>query len=781
MSTSPRGDQLETLRSIEQRVLWTAMRMVDYANHDRPPAEVKVGGHQASSASMVTIMTSLWFGHIDAEDRVAVKPHASPVLHAINYLIGRLDGTYLTRLRSFGGLQAYPSRTKDPDVTDFSTGSVGLGVAAPIFAAAVRRYVDAHFGAPDTRPPRFIAIAGDAELDEGNVWEAVTDPALRDLGNVMLIVDVNRQSLDRVIPGVKIRKLMSFFAAAGWHVIEAKYGSALQMAFERPGGNDLRRHIDEMSNERYQSLFGLSGDALRERFLIGAPPAVVTFADQYDDDALRALVLNLAGHDMQALLDCYRRCDAEVDRPSVVFAYTVKGWGLPNAGDPLNHAALLSRDQMSTLRARLGVGADDWPLFECDTNEGRLCDDTARRLTREQRAAPVAIDMPTSVIADAHTTKPVSSQETFGRLLVRLADHESVAPRLVTTSPDVSVSTNLGGWINRVGVFAHRTDQENEATKRLLKWNESQAGQHIELGISEMNLFLMLHALGLAHETHGQRLLPVGTVYDPFICRGLDALIYGLYNEARFVVAGTPAGITLAPEGGAHQSTITPSIGLELPQLTYAEPCFARTVDWLLCDGLRRLTEPAGGSLYLRLSTRPIEQGPFEQLLRRSDGDRLRADVIQGGYRLREPSRGSAAVVIATCGPVIPEVLEAAEVLEAEGVPSVVLDLTSPDRLYQEWRGSLRDATRRATSQPVPGHLHSLLRESERRLPIVTVHDAASHSLAWLGSVFGAPTLPVGVDGFGQSGTIGDLYGVFDLRPEQIVNAALVMTQTSPT
>ena len=191
--------EMDTLREIEQRVLWLATRIVDVANR-REGGEIKVGGHQASSASMVSIMTALWFGHISGEDKVAVKPHASPVYHAIKYLTGELDRSYLTTLRQRGGLQAYPSRTKDPDVADFSTGSVGLGAVAPLFSAAARRYVNAHFG--ETPEARFIALVGDAELDEGNIWEAIADPVTQDLGNFTMVVDLNRQSLDRVIPGI---------------------------------------------------------------------------------------------------------------------------------------------------------------------------------------------------------------------------------------------------------------------------------------------------------------------------------------------------------------------------------------------------------------------------------------------------------------------------------------------------------------------------------------------------------------------------------------------------
>ena len=771
-TSHPAEIDLAVLDRVQQRLLWLATRMIDSANRERPTGELKVGGHQASSASMVSIMTALWFGHLSGDDKVAVKPHASPVYHSIKYLTGELDRSYLTKLRAVGGLQAYPSRTKDPDVADFSTGSVGLGAVAPLFAAMARRYIEAHFGEITDLPARFIALVGDAELDEGNIWEAIADPALQGLGNVMWVVDANRQSLDRVIPDQKIKKLIEFFDGAGWHVVEVKYGSLLQAAFERPGGDDLKAHIDEMDNERYQSLFATSGATLRERFLVGASPALGELVGDIDDDDLYALITNLGGHDLSSLLGAYQACDLVTDRPSVVFAYTVKGWGLPIAGDPLNHSALLTAEQIDDLRSATGLTtASEWDPFTPGTAEADMCHATGGELNNQPTSPRPSLPIPdaTGVLSSG----AVSTQDTFGRVLTSLANIDAVAERMVTTSPDVSISTNLGSWINKMGVFTPQDRPNFLGADRILNWEQSAAGQHVELGISEMNLFLALHAFGLGHELHGRQLLPIGTVYDPFVCRGLDALIYALYNDARFVVAGTPAGVTLAPEGGAHQSSITPSIGLELPGLTYAEPAYAKALDWLLCDGLARLGYPDGGSLYLRLSTRPIDQTPFEAAAQRLGVEQLRVDVLAGGYRLVEPA-GPPDVVIASSGPVVAEAVEAAQLLDGEGVNALVVDITSSDRLYQGWRIELRDAGRRGRAPVAPHQLNNLLRDEERGLPIVTVHDAASHHLAWLGGVFGARTVPVGVDQFGESGTVHDLYGIFDLLPEQITNAVLV-------
>ncbi|MEL7155902.1 MAG: 1-deoxy-D-xylulose-5-phosphate synthase N-terminal domain-containing protein [Actinomycetota bacterium] len=763
---------LEVLRTVEQRVLWLATRIVDAANR-RGETQVKVGGHQASCASMVSIMTALWFGHITGDDKVAVKPHASPVYHAIKYLTGELDRSYLTTLRQRGGLQAYPSRTKDPDVSDFSTGSVGLGAVAPLFSALTRRYVDHHFGSQP--PARFFALVGDAELDEGNVWEAIAEPATQGLGNFTMVVDLNRQSLDRVIPDIAADRLKRFFADAGWHVAEAKYGSRLTAAFEQPDGASLRAHIDAMPNEAYQSLFALSGADLRTKFLTGADPAVARFADRYDDDGLAELVTDLGGHDLGLLLDTFAQCEHEIDRPSVVFAYTIKGWGLPIAGDPLNHAALLSEEQIDDFRRRVGLDpTTEWDRFGPDTAPGRLCGAVGGDINNPR---PVPRPVPP---VPASARPPVergatSTQEAFGRVLAGLADVEGVGELIVTTAPDVSISTNLGGWINKTGVYAHTERDDHGGADRLLKWAPSPSGRHIELGISEMNLFMLLGQLGLSFDHHGRHLLPIGTVYDPFVLRGLDALIYGIYNDAKFIVTGTPSGVTLAPEGGAHQSTITASVGAELPNLNYAEPAYATEVDWLLCDAVDQLSRPDGTSTYLRLSTRPIDQAPFAAALARLGDDVLRRQVLAGGYRLRPgPDDGRPGVTIVTTGAMAPEALDAADVLDYEGVQATVVHLTSPDRAYRSWRSGYVASDAAGPGVRAPSQLHRLIPPEERRRPVVSVHDAASHSLAWIGSALGTRQFTLGVDRFGESGTIRDLHAITGISADNVVNAALI-------
>jgi pyruvate dehydrogenase E1 component len=771
---------VDVLEEIQRRVLWLAVRIVDAANRDRDNGDgIKVGGHQASSASLVTAMTALWFAHLRAEDRVSVKPHASPVFHAIKYLLGDLDRSYLTTLRARGGLQSYPSRTKDPDGVDFSTGSVGLGAAAPLFAAAVRRYTDAHWPSHDRQSARFIALLGDAELDEGNVWEAIAEPATQGLGNVMWLVDFNRQSLDRVVPGVRIAQWRGQFEAAGWHVVEVKYGRRLR---EAPA--PVRGWIDLMSNEQYQAMFGLTGPKLRDMFLDGAPAEVGQAVVDLPDEELAELVQDLGGHDLVAMLEAYAQCDAVTDRPSVVFAYTVKGYGLPIAGNPRNHSALLSGEQIGALRESAGLAGDDWARFEPGTPAGILCN--RRREALRRTPVRTSLDVTVPAATGVRTARPVSTQDAFGKILADLSRDQKLAPYLVTTAPDVATSTNLAGFINRTGVFAPAERRAWNADP-LLRWTEGPSGQHIELGISEMNLFLLLGQLGLAADLHDRPLLPVGTVYDPFVCRGLDAFIYSVYSGARFIVAGTPSGVTLAPEGGAHQSTVTASLGLELPNVTYVEPAYATALDWLLCDALGRIAAgpaetttavPAeDGAYYFRLTTRPLDQSPFEEARGRMGDAVLRRQVLAGAYLLHQSAVDGPPVYLVATGAVVPEALTAARELEDEGIAAHVVDLTSPDRLYTAWQRTLRQGVRTATMPSEAGALRAAFSavagDTARRAPVVTVHDAASHALAWIGSALGVPCVPLGVDEFGQSGSINELYELHDLLPGSIVNAAL--------
>ncbi len=735
-------------------MLWLATAIVHHANRVRESKSgVKVGGHQASSASMVSLMTALWFSELRAEDRVSVKPHASPVLHAINYLLGHLERPYLETLRAFGGLQSYPSRTKDPDPVDYSTGSVGIGATAPVWGAIARRYLEHHrFEAPPMG--RQIALLGDAELDEGAVWEAIADPSVARLGEVVWVVDLNRQSLDRVVPDIAFGRLAGLFEAAGWQCITVKYGRRLEALFERAGGPELRRRIDEMPNEEYQRLLRAEPADLRER-LPDTDRGLAGLVGDLTDDELRAAFRDLGGHDLDRLIDAYRA--VEQDRPTVIFAYTIKGWALPIEGHPENHSALLTTEQFDQLADGLGADAGDpWAAFPPDSPEAEMCAAAATALAREEpkpRRPPVA---PATLGREHRGT--ASTQQAFGRFFVDLV-HEApeVAERVVTVSPDVASSTNLGGWINKGGIWSvgERRDWFADDSQTLVHWHESPAGRHIELGIAETNLVGLLSELGVTWSRYGQPLLPIGTIYDPFVGRALEPWSFGIYAGGQSILVGTPSGVSLAPEGGAHQSIVTPSIGIGQPGCTAWEPAFGQDLEWTLLAALSRLGRPGGESAYFRLSTRPLDQALS------ADPDR-RENVLAGGYVLR-PVRGRPRVTLAGMGAVMPELVAAAEVL---GDETEVICVTSADLLLRAFRA------RAGLEDHDPAILDRLL-PAERAAPLVTVLDGDPHALAFLGAVNGVPLTPLGVTRFGQSGDLPDVYRHHEIDAETVVGAAL--------
>lgn len=763
------SDDLSLMLALDRKVHWLSAWTIHHANHLRASRDgLKVGGHQASSASMATMLSALYFGVLRPNDRVAVKPHASPAYHAIQYLYGRQSLDQLQRFRALGGAQSYPSRTKDQDGVDFSTGSVGLGVAITAFASLVQDYLVAHQRLPEAEAGRMIALMGDAELDEGNIYEAVLEGAKHGLRNCWWIVDYNRQSLDATTTDRMGERFSRIFAACGWTVHTLKYGRLQEAAFAEAGGASLREWIDAAPNDLYAALSYQGGAAWRARLVVdfADDPDALQLVASRDDEQLAALMTNLAGHDLGLLLDTFQGITSEL--PQLFVIYTVKGFGLPFQGHKDNHAGQMTNAQMEAFQQRMGVAAgDEWDRFaglahDAATYEAFLAR-TPFATTRQAREAAV-VPVPERAQFPRPTGKQ-STQVAFGKILNDLSRAGApLADAIVTTSPDVTVSTNLGGFVNQRGVFARTPEGDafREASiASPLKWAKGPTGQHLELGIAEHNLFTMLAAAGLSAELFGQRLLPVGTLYDPFINRGLDVLNYACYQGARFLLVATPSGLSLAPEGGAHQSIHTPLIGMSQPGLTYFEPAFADELAEVMRWAFDYMQRSDGGAVYLRLTTRPLEQ-PERTLSEAQVGD-----LLAGAY-WQVPPGPRADVAIVYTGVVAPEAMEALQLI-LEDVPDAgLLAVPSPDRLQRDWTAAL---AARARGERVTSHAERLLGMLPRHAGLATVIDGPPATLAWLGGVRGHRVAPLGVERFGQSGDIPDLYREYRLDADAILDA----------
>jgi pyruvate dehydrogenase E1 component len=793
--TDPR---LPFLAELEKKLLWLSTWTIHHANHVRPAGEVKVGGHQASSASLASIMTALYFAVLKPEDRVAVKPHASPIFHAIQYLMGQQTREKLQSFRGYKGAQSYPSRTKDGDDVDFSTGSVGLGVAQSLFASLVQDYVRAK-GWGSKRPEgRMISLVGDAEMDEGNIFEALLEGWKHGVRNVWWVVDYNRQSLDAVIREGLWERFEAIFRAFGWDVVIIKHGTLQEAAFKEPGGEALRQWINTCPNQLYSALTYQGGAAWRKRLLddLGDQGPVTRLIEARSDAALSDLMTNLGGHDLPSLVAAFEAA-AQHDRPTCFLAYTIKGKGLPLAGHKDNHAGLLTPTQLAAYQQAAGVRpGHEWDRFEGlglspEAIEAFLSKVPFFQKGRRRFAAP---RVPVPPVLAVPMQPVMSTQGGFGLILNEIAREDSAfASRIVTTAPDVTVSTNLGAWVNRRQLYARKSMADVFKRERIpstYSWEFSPSGQHVELGIAEMNLFILLSAMGLSHSLFGERLLPIGTLYDPFISRGLDALNYACYQDARFMIVATPSGVTLAPEGGAHQSIGTPLIGLTQDGLCSFEPAFVDELavmmrwgfDYMQRDGEgpasagRAAEEPnektwlrdeTGGSVYLRLTTRPLEQP------RRTMTPELAEDIVDGAYWMRKPGP-NAEVVVAYTGALAPEAIEAVGLMAEDRRDIGLLAITSADRLNAGWTASQR-ARERGVSH-ARSHIERLLDAVPAKCGLITVMDGHPATLAWLGAVNGHRTRSLGVEHFGQTGTIAEIYRHFGIDARGIMRAAQALT-----
>ena len=659
-------------------------------------------------------------------------------------------------------MQSYPSRTKDKIPVDFSTGSVGLGVAITAFASLVQDYLTAHGMMDEADRGRFVALIGDAELDEGNIYECLIEAYKHDIRNCWWIVDYNRQSLDATSTDRMFERFDEIFASCGWRTIELRYGKKLSAALAKYPA--IAEWLDALPNADHSALLYQGGSAWRARIDADVGKAAAPFLKGLDDEALGALMTDLGGHCMETLVEAFDA--AQDDVPTLFVAWTVKGFGLPFAGHKDNHAGLMNPTQAHSLRDSMGVKeGEEWqPLAGIGGNARAGVEALIERsrIAREKRDRSFGkIQVPS---IPAPTGDEQSTQAAFGRILLDLAKSgASLADRIVTTSPDVTVSTNLGAFVNQRGLFKRREMKDVFASAKIpsaQKWSATNQGQHIELGIAESNLFLMLAALGLSGDLFGERLVPIGTLYDPFIARGLDSLNYACYQDARFLLVATPSGVTLGPEGGAHQSINPPLIALGQPGLRHYEPAFADELAVMMEEAFRLIDDPAGESTYLRLSTRSIAQVA-------RDSDEWTAGALQGGYWLKEPGPGAEAAIVAM-GAIMPEALAAWNELSADLPGLGLLVLTSPDLLHRGWTAA---QAARWDGKRQPSHIEQLLSRLAPNAGLVTLCDAAPASLSWLGGVLGQRVAPLGVERFGQTGSLSDLYAAYRLDGAAIAEA----------
>ena len=751
----------KTLLEIEKKVSWLSNYIIHYANNIRlKEDDLKVGGHQASSASVVSILVVLYFKIINKYDRIAIKPHASPVFHAIQYLLDNQSIENLKKFRKLEGAQAYPSKTKDFCDVDFSTGSVGLGGAMTIFSSFTQDFLKEN-QLLKTKASKMISIFGDAELDEGNIYEALLEGAKHNLKNCWWIIDYNRQSLDGIVYEKLFEKIINLFELMDWNVEILKYGSKLQRLKNSNSGKKILKWIDDCPNDLFSALTYQGGKDWRKTLLevFKEDKETVQLIQSFNNEELNELMTNLAGHDMKTLENSFSK-HLNSDKPTCFICYTVKGFGLPLAGHKDNHSGIMNNQQFSEYKSLMNIReGKEWHKTEgLELNIDQFNSIVkSNPLYKSNREFSDRIDItPFYEISFSHN---ISTQEAFGKIMNEIGKvNNTITKRIVTTSPDVTVSTSLGGWVNKKNIFSTHRKKDIFGEKKVYsaqKWKYLPDGQHIELGIAENNLFLLLASLGISDKLFGTRLLPIGTIYDTFIGRGLDSLNYATYIDARFILVGTPSGVTLSHEGGAHQSIITPNIGISQPNLTYYEPSFADELNFLFFWALEHIQKKDGTSIYFRLSTKKLIQ-PNRKL---SKKDQI--EIVSGCYWLEAPKTKNPIILICT-GVIVGEVEKMRKEIIDEELDLGILIATSPDKLYEDWMNSKKNNSH--------SHIEKTLKSINRNSPIISIIDAHSSSLAWVGSVLGHKVYPMGINKFGQSGDLNEIYSYTNIDFKSIID-----------
>ena len=755
------NNQYNTLLELEKKVSWLSNYIIHYANNVRVKEDdLKVGGHQASSASVVSILVVLFFKILKKYDRIAIKPHASPVFHAIQYLLGNQNLDNLKRFRKLNGAQAYPSRTKDFCDVDFSTGSVGLGGAMTIFSSFTQDFLKEN-NLLKNKPSKMISIFGDAELDEGNVYEALLEGAKHNLRNCWWIIDYNRQSLDGIVFEKLFEKIINLFELMDWNVEILKYGSKLEKLKQSKGGEKILKWIDDCPNDLFSALTYQGGKDWRKTLLefFNNDLDTIKLIKSYNDEELNSLMTNLAGHDLETLDSAFSKY-LNNNKPTCFICYTVKGFGLPLAGHKDNHSGIMNSNQFNDYKKLMKI------------REGKEWEKTEGISLSINDLNSIVASNPLSKcnreFSEIITIKPIqgitfnkltSTQEAFGKIMNEVGKvNNNFTKRIITTSPDVTVSTSLGGWVNKKSIFSTNSKTDVFGEKKVFssqKWKYAPDGQHIELGIAENNLFLLLASLGISDKLFGTRILPIGTIYDTFISRGLDALNYATYIDSRFILVGTPSGVTLSHEGGAHQSILTPNIGISQPNLIYYEPSYADELNFLFFWGLEYIQKKEGSSVYLRLSTKKLMQ-PQRELSQKD-----KQNIINGCYWLQKPQTSQPIILICT-GIMIGEVEKLQKKITQEEVDIGILIAISPDKLYSDWMISKSNST--------SSHIEKILKLYNRNTTIITIIDAHSSSLAWIGSVLGHKVFPMGLNKFGQSGDLAEVYKYTNIDFKSIID-----------
>ncbi len=752
----------DLLYQLTDRAFFLALKMIDIAN-TRPGVvrgEPKVGGHPAACASSKHILAAIHLVLKGPEDYMANKPHVSPMDHGLNYLMKTFreaDGTPMSAERSELAMrhlrhyshegepvfQSYHAEADPDGYRFFPSGSVGIPPVNALYTALGYQLAEDH-GIDTGEKPTFWCLMGDSEFREGSLMEAMPDAGERSLGRLVWVVDYNRQNLDgtrvineKAMGGTDADRIVKIAEANGWSAIKLKHGKKREKAFATPGGEELKRVLDEeLTDFEFQALLGAKDPKVTRKSLGEKSDKLAKWLKKYSDEEVQEIFFNVGGHDLESLVEVLSQGKASENRPTLIVAYTIKGHGLECAALSGNHSMLPEDEELKAIAAAYEMDYENpfrSPVSggEAEAYLKKRGEELNAGLTRVREAAEARkaewldkmskLDWPVDFDITALKMSPVAhTQWMWGQIAAKLdrlargerkADGKTnptedvwreVAPLFLTMAPDVGSSTNTSPNMNGklygdIGMedFEKTYNTKDDKAPDIVPHADKRSG-HLRFEIAEGNCMSAAGSFGKFWYFTGIPFYPAMTIYDFFIKRALDQFYYNVYWHSSFATIGTPSGITLAPEGAQHSW----KSDIQMPNVINWEPCYAKELEWILAATLKNhFTHDAKDreAALFRLVTKGMIQKDFADRLKtqkRFEGvedaemfETIRKDVLAGGYALvhyegyEDYTPGDNVVNVFAMSALVAEALKASDLLREKGIYANVYVVTSTDLL----------------------------------------------------------------------------------------------------
>ena len=777
-------------RRIKSLVRWNAMAMVVRANREASG----IGGHISSFASSATLY-EVAFNHFFrgkddpcGGDCVYFQGHSAPGIYARGFLEGRFGPEMLENFRrelaEGGGLSSYPHPWLMPEYWEYPTVSMGLGPIMAIYHARFLRYLE-NRGLKQASNQKVWCFLGDGETDEPESLGAISLAAREKLDNLIFVVNCNLQRLDGPVRGNGkiVQELEAVFRGVGWNVVKCLWGSEWDPLFAADTDGILTKNLGEVVDGEYQKYRVEGGGYIREKFFGRDPRLAAMVADMTDDQIFH---MRMGGHDPQKVYAAYHNAWNTKGLPTVVLAKTIKGYGLGEAGEgknvthqqkKLNEEELQDfRDRFSIPISRKEVGEAPFYRPPDDSPEVEYMLERRRELggfVPSRRAAVSAYPIPEPDLfqefREGTGDRSVSTTMAFVRMLTLMLRDERMGRMLVPIVPDEARTFGMESMFREFGIYSSVGQlYEPVDAQSLLFYKEAKDGQILQEGLTEDGSMSSFIAAGTAHANHGVCTIPVFLFYSMFGLQRTGDLVWAAGDiRTRGFLAGATAGrTTLSGEGLQHQDGHSHLLALSYPNLRAYDPAFAFEIAVIVHDGIRRMVNDGEDVVYyLTICNENYKQPAMP-------GD-VSEGILRGLYRYREGTRfanGSRTQLIGS-GPIMNEVIAAAEILEGYEVEADIWSLTSWKALREE----ALDVERWNRLNPGEEPKRSWLEEQFMgvRGPFVFASDyvkALPDSLArWVPGRMVA----LGTEGLGRSDTREDLRDFFEVDARHIAYGAL--------